>query len=165
MSEKPLTPLVVAERSGKILGLHCDCVTGLGETCSHVGSLLFAIESGVRIRDSMTATQKKAYWVMPTGAKEHQYAPVKDVDLKKGSAAIRRSPLTAQPTSSQVSASSTVVSCGISTVVSSANSFPSQLPSPTFVKTQILPCSRSGTPVPVILCGHQSHQRQFAKKH
>ena len=31
---------------------HCDCMAGLGETCSHVASLLFAVESGVRIRDS-----------------------------------------------------------------------------------------------------------------
>ncbi len=70
MRKKPLTPWVVVERTGKILAAHCDCVAGLGETCSHVASLLFAIESGVRIRDSMTVTQKKAYWVMPTGVKE-----------------------------------------------------------------------------------------------
>ena len=58
MREKPLTPWVVAECTGKILAAHCDCVAGLGETCSHVASLLFAIESGVRIRDSMTVMQK-----------------------------------------------------------------------------------------------------------
>ena len=94
MSEKPLTPWVVAKCAGKILAAHCDCVAGLGETCSHVASVLFTIiECGVRIRDSMTVTQKKAYWVMPTGVKEVQYAPVKDVDFvgKKGSAAIRPS--------------------------------------------------------------------------
>ena len=50
MREKPLTPWVVAECTGKILAAHCDCVAGLGETSSHVASLLFAIESGVRIR-------------------------------------------------------------------------------------------------------------------
>ena len=63
MSEKPLTPWVVAECARKILAAHCDCVAGLGETCSHVASLLFAIESGACIRASMTITQKKAYWV------------------------------------------------------------------------------------------------------
>ena len=104
MREKPLTPWVVAESAGKILAVHCDCVAGLGETCSHVASLLFAIESGVCIRDSMTVMQKKAYWVMPTGIKEVHHAPVKDINLvgKKGSAAIlesldfRPSPLTTQ---------------------------------------------------------------------
>lgn len=83
-----MTPWVIAEESGKIVAGHCDCMAGLGETCSHVASLLFAIESGVRIRDSMTVTQKKAYWVMPNGVKEVQYAPVKDINFvgKKRSA-------------------------------------------------------------------------------
>ena len=59
MCEKPLTPWVVAESAGKILAAHCDCVAGLGETCSHVASLLFAIERGVRIRDSMTVSRRR----------------------------------------------------------------------------------------------------------
>ena len=88
-SEKPFTPWIIAEENGKVLAGHCDCMAGLGETCSHVASLLFAIESGVRIRDSMTVTQKKAYWVMPNGVKEVQYAPVRDINFlgKKRSAA------------------------------------------------------------------------------
>ena len=88
-SEKPLTPWIIAEENGKVLAGHCDCMAGLGETCCHVASLLFAIESGVRIRDSMTVTQKKEYWVMPNGVKEVQYAPVRDINVlgKKRSAA------------------------------------------------------------------------------
>ena len=54
-------------------------MAGLGETCSHVVSLLFAVESGVRIWDSMTVTQKKAYWAMPNCVKEVQYAPIQDI--------------------------------------------------------------------------------------
>ena len=38
--------------------------------------VLWAIESGVHIRDSMTVTQKKAYWVIPNAVKEVSYAPV-----------------------------------------------------------------------------------------
>ena len=67
--------------NGKILSSHCNYMARLGESCPHVASLLWAVESGVRIRDSMTVTQKKAYWVMPTGVKEVQYAPVKSIDL------------------------------------------------------------------------------------
>ena len=52
MREKPLTPWVIAEESGKVIAVHCDCMAGLGESCTHVASLLFAIESGVHIRDS-----------------------------------------------------------------------------------------------------------------
>ena len=34
-------------------------MAGLGESCSHVGLLLWAVEAGVHLRDSMTVTQKK----------------------------------------------------------------------------------------------------------
>ncbi len=54
-------------------------MAGQGESCTHIASVLFAIESGVHIRDSITVTPKKAYWVMPTGVKEVNYAPVKDI--------------------------------------------------------------------------------------
>ena len=43
MSQKPLTLWVVAEESGKIMG-HCDYMAGLGESCSHVPFLLWAVE-------------------------------------------------------------------------------------------------------------------------
>lgn len=86
MREKPLTPWVVAESGGKILAGHCDCMAGLGETCSHVGSLLWAVEAGVRIRDSMTVTQKKAYWVIPTAVKEVPYSKIKDMNFQGKSA-------------------------------------------------------------------------------
>ena len=57
----------------------CDCRAGLGETCSHVASMLWAIKSGIRLRDSMTVTQKNAYWVIPNNIKEVPYAPVKKI--------------------------------------------------------------------------------------
>ncbi len=70
LNKKPLTPWIIAEGTGKIISAHCDCMAGLGESYSHVASLLWAIESGVRIRDSVAVTQKKAYWVIPNGIKE-----------------------------------------------------------------------------------------------
>ena len=82
MREKPLTPWIIAESGGKILAGHCDCMAGLGETCSHIGSLLWAVEAGVRIRDSMTVTQKKAYWVIPNAVKEVSYARIKDMNFQ-----------------------------------------------------------------------------------
>ena len=62
MREKPLLLWVIAESSGKALACHCNCMAGLGETCSRDASLLWVVEAGVRMRDSMTMTQKKAYW-------------------------------------------------------------------------------------------------------
>ena len=94
MNQKPLTPWVVAEENGKIVAAHCDCMAGLGESCTHVASLLWAIESGVRIRDSMTVTEKKAYWVIPSAVKEAPYAPVRLINFegRKGSLAKLASP-------------------------------------------------------------------------
>ena len=83
MSEKPLTPWVICEGTGKILTGHCDCMAGLGESCSHVASLLWAIEAGVKQRDSLTVTDKKAYWVLPPAVKTVPYAKVKDINFFK----------------------------------------------------------------------------------
>ena len=41
MNDKPLIPWFIAKCDGKILAAHCDCMAGLGETCSHVASLLW----------------------------------------------------------------------------------------------------------------------------
>ena len=82
MSEKPLTPWVVCEKSEKVLSAHCDCMTGLGESCSHV-ALLWAMEAGCKRRDSLTVTEKKAYWVLPSAVKSVPYARVKDIQFSK----------------------------------------------------------------------------------
>ncbi len=59
LREKPLTPWIIAEIGGRILVGHCDCMAGLGETCSHIGTLLWAIEAGVRLRDSLTVSLRR----------------------------------------------------------------------------------------------------------
>ena len=79
MSEKPLTPWIIATEAGRILAGHCDCMAGLGETCSHVASLLWVIGVGVEKRESLTVTQKSAYWVLPPAVKSVPYAPIKDI--------------------------------------------------------------------------------------
>lgn len=57
----PWNPWIIADPDGSIFSTHCDCVAGLGETCSHVGALLFAIDDAVRSRDVKTVTSVKAY--------------------------------------------------------------------------------------------------------
>ena len=81
MSEKPLVPWTIAERNGRILAAHCDCMAGLGETCTHVASLLWATAAGVEKRDSLTVTQKSAYWVMPPAIKTLPYAPLSEISF------------------------------------------------------------------------------------
>ena len=92
LNEKPLTPWIVSMTDGKILAAHCDCMAGLGETCSHVSSLLWVIAVGAEKRDSLTVTQKSAYWVMPTAFRSVAYTPVKDIEFigKKRKASISK---------------------------------------------------------------------------
>ena len=56
-------------------------MAGLAESCSHVGSLLFAIEAAVKIRNSATVTQTKAYWLLPSGINKVEYAEVNDINV------------------------------------------------------------------------------------
>ena len=73
---------------GRILAAHCDCMAGLGETCFHVVSLLWAIGVGVESRESLTVTQKSAYWVMPPAMKSVTYSALKNtkfVGMRKNS--------------------------------------------------------------------------------
>ena len=83
MNEKPLIPWVWCTMTGEIISAHCTCMAGLGETCSHVGALLWAIESGVKKRDEMTVTDKSAYWVLPPAVKKIPYAPVTDIKISQ----------------------------------------------------------------------------------
>ncbi len=60
LREKPQIPWIFAEEMEKLI-LGIVTMAGLGESCSHVRFLLWAIEAGVRMRNSMTVTQKKKH--------------------------------------------------------------------------------------------------------
>ncbi len=64
-------------------------MAGLGESCSHVASLLWAVEAGVRLRDSMTVTQKRAYWVLPPSVKDVPYSPLSGIKFKGKSSTLK----------------------------------------------------------------------------
>lgn len=81
MSEKPLQPLIIADHEGCILGAHCTCMAGLGEACTHIAALLFAIEASVKLRDSKTVTEEKAYWLLPTSVKGVKYKECSEIDF------------------------------------------------------------------------------------
>ena len=45
--DTPLKPWIAAEILGTILCVHCNCMAGLGEACSHIAALLFAVEKHI----------------------------------------------------------------------------------------------------------------------
>ena len=81
LRETALKPWLVAEKTGKILCAHCNCMAGLGETCTHVSALLFWIETTSRIRDSQTVTQAAAYWKLPPSLRDVHYLPTNEIDF------------------------------------------------------------------------------------
>lgn len=81
MSEKPLQPWIIAEKDGRILAAHCTCMAGLGEACTHVAALLFAVKASVKLRDSKTITDEKSYWLLPTSVKGVSYKKIREMDF------------------------------------------------------------------------------------
>ena len=56
-------------------------MAGLGEACTHIATLLFAIDATVQMRDSKTVTQKPAYWLLPAARREIHYREVGEMDF------------------------------------------------------------------------------------
>lgn len=79
--ETPLKAWILSEKDGTVCSAHCNCMAGLCEACSHIGALLYALEAGVRMRDSVTCTQEKGTWLMPAFVREIPYKPVCEMDL------------------------------------------------------------------------------------
>lgn len=65
-------------------------MAGLGEACTHIAALLFAIDATVRIRDSKTVTDEKAYWLLPATMKSVEYKKVQDIDFTSAVTAKRK---------------------------------------------------------------------------
>ncbi|XP_065916067.1 uncharacterized protein [Dysidea avara] len=53
---------------------HCTCMAGLGEVCSHVGAILFYLESANRTR--ITCTQVGCVWKAPSFVEAIPYLPI-----------------------------------------------------------------------------------------
>ena len=57
-------------------------MAGLGETCTHISSVLFYLEASARLYGtSKTCTEESCKWIIPSYLKEVQYLPIKDIDF------------------------------------------------------------------------------------
>ncbi len=54
-------------------------MAGLGESCSHIGAVLFYVEYANRLKETKTVIQDKAYW-MPATMKV-EYSEIKDINF------------------------------------------------------------------------------------
>ena len=78
-NETPLKPWIATTDGGTIITAHCDCIAGFGETCSHVGALLFAVEAGVSINKAKTCTSLPCKWLMPTPVTSVPYQELRNM--------------------------------------------------------------------------------------
>ena len=57
-------------------------MAGLGEVCSHIASILFYLETTVRIQGAHpTCTQEKCEWIIPSYLKSAEYLPLRSIDF------------------------------------------------------------------------------------
>ncbi len=54
---------------------HCTCIAGLGEACSHIAAVLFAVESYNKLNQDKACTSQLCAWLPPT-MQHVQYAPI-----------------------------------------------------------------------------------------
>ena len=82
----PTVPLwIITEDDGRILCAHCwECMAGQGETCSHIASVVFYIETFNRIREKLACNEKQCEWIviLPTYSKDIPFAEVQDIDFR-----------------------------------------------------------------------------------
>ena len=60
---------------------HCTCMAGLGETCSHVGALLYWIEYQVRRYADISPISKPNLWIEPHTTKHVPYLRLEDINF------------------------------------------------------------------------------------
>ena len=67
LNEPQLKPWVALREDGMVLGAHCNCMAGLGEACSHIGSVLFyLLEQCAKKESSPSVTSIKCKWSQPS---------------------------------------------------------------------------------------------------
>lgn len=88
MNEKPLQPWYISAADGTILCAHCTCMAGLGEVCTHVGALAFAVDAFNTLAEKTTCTGRLAEWKVPTGVKG--VSPLPGYQINMASAKARK---------------------------------------------------------------------------
>lgn len=78
---------MVLSPEGNILTCHCNCVAGLGEVCTHIASVLFALEYA-GVHEEKSVTDVLAYWIGPS-KKGRFYKRLSEIDLTTPSAILK----------------------------------------------------------------------------
>ncbi|XP_041371313.1 uncharacterized protein LOC121384798 [Gigantopelta aegis] len=89
LNDEPHHPWAALSTDGAVAVAHCDCMAGLGESCSHIAALLFKVEAAVRLGyTSQTCTDLPCKW-NEDFVKKIQPAEIKNIRFYKDSAVQR----------------------------------------------------------------------------
>ncbi|CAH3127667.1 unnamed protein product [Porites lobata] len=70
MNEALIPIWIITEMDGTINCAHClGCNAGLAESCSHIASVLFYLETWTTLNRRLSCTQMKCSWILPNFAK------------------------------------------------------------------------------------------------
>ena len=90
MKAAPLLPWVTANKDGTVVCSHCTCMAGLGEACSHIAAILFAVETYSRLSKDDACTSQLCAWLPPAIQNVH-FAPIAEIDFTAPSTKRKRS--------------------------------------------------------------------------
>lgn len=76
-----MIPWLAVQKNGTVLTAHCNCLAGLGEVCSHVGAILFAVEAGVKMVKSKSCTSELCKWLIPASVTNVPYAQLQNINF------------------------------------------------------------------------------------
>ena len=66
LSDAPLKVWMAVKVDGEVVCVHCNCMTGLGEVCSHVAAVLYTAEANMQITNCTSLTSLSCSWLPPS---------------------------------------------------------------------------------------------------
>jgi hypothetical protein len=82
MNDPLISIWIITEKQGTVLSAHCcGCKAGLGESCSHIASVLFYLEAWTKINGKLSCTQVKCSWILPSYVSEVDYSRIRDINF------------------------------------------------------------------------------------
>ena len=76
----PCQAWIGAENNGIVICAQCDCMAGLGEACSHITAILFALDANMHARKSMSCISLPCSW-LPLSSRTVPFAPILNIDF------------------------------------------------------------------------------------
>ena len=77
----PLKVWVGYKSNGEVVAAHCTFMAGIGEACSHIAAVLFAVEANTQVKQQQSCTSFPCAW-LPPSFRTVEYMPVSDIDFR-----------------------------------------------------------------------------------